>query len=411
MIRRLFCVVLVLIGLTGCTVKDVVITPTNATIDNAKQENQETVTQATTYQTEEPAEEQSVYIPSEELLSDIRSFQVQLGENLFRFPVMYTQFVETGWQIHEKYEDVNGQVKSGTHEMVWFTKDGREIICYLFNPDVSIQPYDKCVISGMQVNIQSEAKGETVFIPGGLQLGVATLDDVVAIVGEADDIYTGSSRTKLTYKTENVWATVALLFDAEGVLCEYQAENPVAPDDYELSMPKNLDIEYVEPVALSTSIEDRIVLFGGDLYKLPAPLSAFIENGWEIEDAEAMVSGRGVLGIDLQRGEFSFRAYLWNYSPNACKAEDAYIQKLASTSMYGEEFMITEKIGMAITETELLDILHQGNYVYKQEEIAGGMRYAIQLDGTEAEDYCSIKFEDGNVSYMAISASEKSSGN
>lgn len=52
---------------------------------------------------------------------------------------------------------------------------------------------------------------------------------------------------------------------------------------------------YQTPAALGSDFMDPEVEFMGNLYRLPAPVSAFLDNGWEMKDVaeDAFVEGVG----------------------------------------------------------------------------------------------------------------------
>ena len=58
---------------------------------------------------------------------------------------------------------------------------------------------------------------------------------------------------------------------------------------------------YQTPAALGSDFMDPEVEFMGNLYRLPAPVSAFLDNGWEMKDVaeDAFVEGVGLEFIDM----------------------------------------------------------------------------------------------------------------
>lgn len=338
--------------------------------------------------------------------ANVDSFQLQIQDQLYMFPMRYSEFIANGWEIDDRYEDVSGKIGSGHDELVWFVNGDYRIICYLFNPDHSEQNYENCLVAGIKVDIQTEAEGLEIYLPSGLKLGESKKDQFVAAYGEADRAYESSSSSSFTWETENIWANVKVTFNPDGVAIAYDGRNLAVPDDFVYSDPVVLEQNYEAPGDLSLYIEDRIVLFGGDLYSLPAPLSAFIENGWETTGANEMVSGNGILFLDLKRNDDEFRATVHNYSDNGCVASAAYIEKLSSLDCYGELFAVAEKLNTDISEEELLDYLQEYELPFEKVERTSGNVYRIMLNGNEWSNYCDFCFDEDGISYISISSGE-----
>lgn len=338
--------------------------------------------------------------------ANIDSFQLQIQDQLYKFPMRYSEFVSNGWRIDDRYEDPSVKIGSNQDELVWFVNGDYRIICYLYNPDHSEQNYENCLVAGLQVNIETEAEGLDVFLPGGLKLGESKKDQFVASYGEADDSFESPTSSSLTWGTENIWSNVEVRFNSEGIAIEYIGSNPTTPDDFVYSDPVILEQEYRVPNALSSDIEDRIVLFAGNLYSLPAPLSAFIENGWETTEANETVSGNGILFLYLKRNDVEFHVTVHNYSDSGCVASAAYIQKLSSGDCYGEPFAVAENLHTDISEDELLDYLQEHNLAFEQTVTTFGKSYSIKLNGKEWENYCDISFDEDGIRYISISSGE-----
>lgn len=345
--------------------------------------------------------------PALQLPDNIDSFQVQIQDQVYSLPIKYTDFISKGWKIDERYEDASAKVGSGERDLVWFINGDYRVNCNLYNPDISEQVYEKCVISGIQIDLRFESKGLTVFLPGGLKLGEVYKEQVVSAYREADDKYEASSSSKLTWETKNIWSNVAITFDVNGVAVGYNGENPITLEDFEYSDPVVNDIIYQAPEKLGANIEDRTVMFGGDLYSLPAPLSAFIENGWETSEANQTVSGNGILHVNLKRNGTEIRLTVNNYSENGCTASAAYVEKLSSNDLYSTLFAVAEGINTDTTEVDLLNYLQEYSLPYEKTQGASGNKYSIQLEGDEWNNYCVISYSVDKVGYITISSGEK----
>lgn len=350
------------------------------------------------------------YEASPELSRDIDSFQIQLMDELYQFPINYDDFVATGWKMIEK-ENSDELIKCGTHSIVSFHKNGVVASFYVYNPDISIQTIDGCVISGLcSINpIDNRGRKMDIYIPGGFKVGEATKTQILEASREPDSIYESNTFSTLTFETDNIYANTKVKFDENEILYDISMENPVGTEDYKYS---NVDTsyvaEYTEPLSMGDKITDRIVNFDGDLYQLPVTVNALIENGWATTEANETVVGGSLYHLELERNGVSFSATAYNYSEYGVEIEQCYIQNMSTTKIYGKPFEISGGIHMQITEDELIEILKKEKIIkYEKETYTDGVVYGFDIGEKSLDNYVRIKFIDGKVSYITISAGEE----
>ena len=84
-------------------------------------------------------------------------------------------------------------------------------------------------------------------------------------------------------------------------------QSPDANNDYQ---PVEREFVYNAPDQLGNELGSFNVELDGDLYHLPAPLTAFLDNGWEISQeglADIEAYEFGYLSVDLTRGGKTFK--------------------------------------------------------------------------------------------------------
>lgn len=361
------------------------------------------------YENSTDKNEQSYEVMSE-LSTNIDSFQVQIMDEVYQFPVNYDDFVATGWKVNEKYNSIDEQIKCGTHAIVSFHKNGVLASFYVFNPDISLQTVEGCVISGLcSINpIDNKGRKMDIYIPGGFKVGEATKTQILESYREPDNIYESDTSSTLTFETDNIYANIKLKFDENDILNDVTLENPVATEDYEYS---NVDTtyvaEYTVPTSMGDKTTDRIVNFDGDLYQLPVTVNALMENGWSTDDAHETVVGGSLYHFDLERNGVSFSATAYNYSEYATEVAQCYIQELSSSDVYRKRFEISGGIHMEMTEDELKSILDSEKIEFATETYKDGILYGFHIGEDTWENYVNIKFSNGKVSYITISAGEE----
>lgn len=359
---------------------------------------------------ERTSEIEQTYEVMSELSTNIDSFQVQIMDEVYQFPVNYDDFVATGWKVNEKYNSIDEQIKCGTHAIVSFHKNGVLASFYVFNPDISLQTVEGCVISGLcSINpIDNKGRKMDIYIPGGFKVGEATKTQILESYREPDNIYESDTSSTLTFETDNIYANIKLKFDENDILNDVTLENPVATEDYEYS---NVDTtyvaEYTVPTSMGDKTTDRIVNFDGDLYQLPVTVNALMENGWSTDDAHETVVGGSLYHFDLERNGVSFSATAYNYSEYATEVAQCYIQELSSSDVYRKRFEISGGIHMEMTEDELKSILDSEKIEFATETYKDGILYGFHIGEDTWENYVNIKFSNGKVSYITISAGEE----
>ncbi|MBR4050461.1 MAG: hypothetical protein IKK09_08175 [Clostridia bacterium] len=352
------------------------------------------------------------YTPSDKLSSDIDSYQVQIYDTVFTFPFYYDELIADGWVLGE-YEDPEEEIGSYNEKIIRFQKGYLSAVFNVYNPDVTIHTADACVISGLTaVDVDIYAEREygplpvPVFLPGGYQIGVAKMDEVISTYREPDRKFeTEYQTTYFEYDTDNAWVSVEISFDENNVLASYDLDKPVIPEDYKASDAVHVENDYKAPAKMGDKITDLTVLFDGDLYTLPAPVSAFIDNGWQIVGDSPTISGRYFDNIELQRGNDIISLSAFNPYETAVTAEDAFVQELSSTDLplrYKVEkiFEVSGGLNMDMTEDELLNIIKKSGLSYLLPE-KNAPAYRIIID-EELNQYVAVRMEDNKVSYISV---------
>ena len=115
------------------------------------------------------------------------------------------------------------------------------------------------------------------------------------------------------------------LSEADNTLLENNT--PIAAErDYET---EEIVLEYSIPEQLGDDLRSFIIELEGDLYRLPAPLSAFLENGWEVTEnnegfIDAYSSSTNVL--DLTRNNITiYDIDMVNFDNERKAIEDCYV--------------------------------------------------------------------------------------
>ena len=132
---------------------------------------------------------------------------------------------------------------------------------------------------------------------------------------------------------------------------------------------------------------DVIARLDGELYTLPAPVSAFLENGWTIveDDSHQAVVAKGIGGVTLEKEGVLITTDVVNYTDSAVYIENCFVTTVYVDLEENENGDLTIPTGICVKMP-----------VYDLEQILENIEYETSMD--RKYTYYTIKHEgtDGN---------------
>lgn len=317
---------------------------------------------------EEPAEE-AAEAPAEEELTlsdDLYSFQVQIEGKVYAFPMPYQDFVDAGWKIDM---DEDAEVEAHQYGSISAKQQYLEIDAYVINLGINLAPLSECMVGGVSFDkYQFEDVPEVeILFPGGLKFGEATREDLEAAYGAPYDEYEGSDYVELTYRYDSYQEWEFTIDNETGVVNEFDMENFVEDEDaiaaaaaQVSSEPIEAVLAYEAPEAMSDDPLDYVFELAGDLYKLPAPVSAFIENGWTLKKEggdTGVVMGYDYDYATLMKDGEDMSVSINNYDPNAQVVENCFVTDITFYSSDDFGLKLPYEITFEMTGDELVAAL------------------------------------------------------
>lgn len=312
-------------------------TAEETTAETTEEATEETTEKATEESTSEAAEETTAEANSQTadaLSSDLYSFQIQVNDDFFQFPMTYADVVAKGWIYDgDDTQPLDAHYKA---PLGVFDKGKSSIYFSVFNADVNALPYNQCLVGGCDID-DYMAKGATITLPGGITLGKSTVDDIKNAYGTpSSDSTTSRGTVNLEYSLD-YQQTIRLTISAETqALSKIHMENYVIPDDFEASevssdVPEIVS-KYQAPEAMSDDLSDFIVNYGDVLYRLPAPVSEFEANGWKVleDKSETQVAGRGFGWVTMTKDNQKLKVLANNYSDQATSIHNCFVTTVLS---------------------------------------------------------------------------------
>lgn len=354
--------------LTGC----MVLSPVSVYAADAT----ETTTEAKV--TETAAQEDSADSESTgELGDDIYSFSMEFDGQTMKFPMTYQEFTDMGWELSSS-EDPDTKVSTNSYGMLTFNKGASSVYADVINLGINEVGLEDCLIGGISVDgsYDVDLTAVSVKLPGDIELGKATLDDIKAAYGEPSDTYEGDLYTKLTYEKDSYQEVELSVFKDDNTLKEVDMRNFEEPEDYDKGTVSDevpdIVTSYEAPIALGDDMMDTAVEYMGDLYSLPAPVSAFTANGWEIQDAEdtPYVEGGGIAFIDMMKNNQSIHFSVYNETENATALENCFVRELSFATYDPESIAmkLSGDITLGADKAELIKMADEKDYISEEND-------------------------------------------
>lgn len=357
-----------IVVLTGC----MVLSPVSVYAADAT----ETTTEAEV--TETAAQEDSADSESTgELGDDIYSFSMEFDGQTMKFPMTYQDFVGMGWELSSR-EDPDMKISTNSYGFVSFNKGKNSVSAEVMNLGINEVGLEDSLIGGITVDgsYDIDLTSVSVKLPGGIELGKSTLDDIKAAYGDPSDTYEGDLYTKVTYEKDTYQEVELSVFKDDNTLKKVDMENLEEPEGYDKGAVSDevpdIVTAYKAPDALGSDMLDTAVEYMGDFYSLPAPVSAFTANGWEIQNAEdtPYVEGNGLAFIDMMKNNQSIHFSVYNETENATALENCFVRELSFATYDPEsiEMKLSGDITLGADKAELIKMADEKGYISEEND-------------------------------------------
>ena len=314
---------------------------------------------------------------AEGLGDDIYSFSMELDGQIMKFPMTYQDFVGMGWELSSR-EDPDMKISTNSYGFVSFNKGKNSVSAEVMNLGINEVGLEDSLIGGITVDgsYDIDLTSVSVKLPGGIELGKSTLDDIKAAYGDPSDTYEGDLYTKVTYEKDTYQEVELSVFKDDNTLKKVDMENLEEPEEYDKGAVSDevpdIVTAYKAPDALGSDMLDTAVEYMGDLYSLPAPVSVFTANGWEIQDAEdtPYVEGGGIAFIDMMKNNQSIHFSVYNETENATALENCFVRELSFATYDPESIAmkLSGDITLGADKTELIKMADEKGYISEEND-------------------------------------------
>lgn len=310
--------------------------------------------------------------------TDVYAFQVEYAGNLIQLPMTYGDFTAMGWTL-SKNDSPDTMVPTGSYTMATFNNGEVSAYVDMINFGINEAPLQECLVAGIKLDMSwgdTDLAANPVKLPGGISMGTSNVDDIKAAYGEPSDTYDSDLYTKLTYEKDSYQRVELYVYKEGNTLLQADIRNFAEPEGFDKGSVStdvpDIVSSYKAPTALGGDYMEPDVEFMGSFYRLPAPVSAFLANGWEMKDvaADAFVEGGGLQFIEMMKDNQTVRFSVYNLTENATSIENCFVTEL-SFGNYDPEILglkLSEEVTLGADKSELIAKATERGYLYEDED-------------------------------------------
>ena len=259
------------------------------------------------------------------LSGNLADFTFLLMEKVYQLPAELETFTEKGWELDIQESDKLGGL---AYKEVTATMGENAMKLELFNPSGNARELTQCVVSGISA-YPMDCPG---FAVSKLFTGASRTSEILESFGTPEQRYDNEDTSVLEY----AFGDNRVVFHTSENPDEYpyahyikMYRRDIQSEKTETSTqrPEYLDA-YVAPEALGDDLKSGFFELEGVVYAMPAPVSAYLENGWTIGSGPGHVPAYGKGSISLQKGNMSVDMEIRNNSDLQALPENCQVTML-----------------------------------------------------------------------------------
>lgn len=395
---------------TGCAAKEtqqeaVVGGETISTV--METEVTQTVMSTETVEETEIETEMSLSNAPSALSDDLYDFQVSINGVIHQFPMWYADFEAMGWT----YNGDNTQMISPdqyTSSEYW-VKDGYEVGVSFANLFANSVAYADSMIGEIKLHEQFLRGSDwEIILPGNIQWGISSLEDIKAAYGEPSIEYEGKQYYELTYVLDSYREVELSVKKDTNVLGIIRITNMVELEDTNNSVDSaapEAALNYQAPASLGDDFYSYNVELEGNLYTLPCPVSEFLANGFEIdaEKTDVELASGDIGSVRLNYNGKFFESTMINFADYATTTENCFVTSVATYDINNLDFALVTPGGIKLgsTEDELLKAIEGFHYTEKEKSTGVTYYSVFPSDDKISNDY-EFGVENGVVTSIVV---------
>ena len=303
-----------------------------------------------------------------EMSDDLFDYVVEIEGSIYKFPCKYEDLTSQGWTISSTGYSNTSLVPGGGYESFHMSNNGKKILVSAYNMSGNAVQIQDCMIGGFEYDAYS---GLDVKLAKGITVH-STPDEIVAAYGTPNQRSDQDDYVALTYSQgEDLHNRIRFTLYKSSEEAKYSfvtLENFVAQEtdktQTNTQRPDYLD-DYRAPTQLGTDFKEGIVEVGGDLYRLPAPVSAFLDNGWQILEQPSFVKAGNNDTVCLGRDGGELYLTVVNLADYQTTAENCVVCGMRIEEMDEVDIQLPNGMRFGLTKQEVAALVTDEFYFYE----------------------------------------------
>lgn len=353
------------------------------------------------------AESSQSETPPVEMSDELFDFTFQLDGTVYQLPCRFQAFADNGWTISSSGYSSETLLRGNSYETFYVSKDGKKLMLYACNFSGNAKMIADSTVGGVYC-VQKDGAEIVLAKDVSFPLSVEQIKDAYGI---PSDSYSGTDYERVQYDhasaDENSFVRLYCYEDGGYSSIELRHFVSMGDDQTETNTERPAYLsEYIAPTALGENLLDSVLSLEEKLYRLPAPVSVFLENGWEIAEQPGYVVSGGTDRIRVAKDGIRIYLDIANYEVYQTTPENCIVYRVAVSSDDGAELALpcgSERIVLGMSKAELEKLLPDTFDCYEG-AVTRTYSYADYKD-REFEITFSVSNETGLVSSVRISCS------
>jgi len=264
-------------------------------------------------------------------------FMFELEGEVYQLPVLYKAFAEKGWHPDGKVTEED-ELGGYSYLYCYLTNDIVRISAEIINMSGHVRKLKECTIGSIEIEVSNNLDFS---IAKGIR-GTATRDEIIEAFGLPSSNNNYETSEYVTYDF-GYRKKVKFYLDYEKSYNSYITLQCYETTEHDVTVvseetPEYL-AEYVKPKKVGSDVKETLFMLDGKRYRLPCPLSEFINDGWEILQADIKSLGAwnysSVYDVKLTKGDVKIDVGLLN-----CSDKEVYIKDCAVHTISFETYQM-----------------------------------------------------------------------
>lgn len=270
--------------------------------------------------------------PTVELSDELFDYTLKLDGVVYKLPCSFQLFKDNGWVISSRGVTENDMIVANGHQYFNVIKNGSEVTFYAINMSGNAKSIKDCKIGRIDVYRNDLVDVGMFSIAKGINLD-STVDAITTAFGAANTTNKYDSYVNSAYsQNSNCSVDFSTYTDGTTKYNSISIRNYVSDEsdvtETSTEVPEYL-ATYVVPTELGNDIMSGNIEVEGDVYCLPAPVSAFIDNGWSITQQSGGIGSGNTDSIRLERNGKRLYLFIINYSFYQTTPENCAVYRIS----------------------------------------------------------------------------------